>query len=122
MLLLISSCSNDWSAANHQFEQKYSLRNGKVFELIKPVYITQSMVAYPSPKQQNYDYIKLRPGTRFEAIKVNKKGSYTNGYFYVPVGKIISAGENQGLEFSFDRLLVDHSGRAYTDPYVKAIK
>lgn len=106
----MSSCVNNWSAANWQFREHYELQAGQVYELTRPAYIFSHGVAYVVPNEAGLRHVTLSPGTRFSAISLEERGSHNNGYFYSPIGKVMAPDSRQGLLFKFDRLLVDNHG------------
>lgn len=130
----LTGCSDNWSGADLKTGgSRYGLKYGQEYEVVREVYVScgkDYIVNYNSDygegvtetKHSEGKYITLTPGTRFKATRVTKNGSYNNGYFYTPFGKLLSPSPYAGLEFSFDRLISDNSGRPYPYTYIRKVE
>ena len=129
----LAACTSNWKAANEQFDDNYGFKYGQKYELVKDVYIDcgkNYIVDYSSDygladvakTYSDSKYITLGAGSRFKTNRVQKRGSYNNGYYYTVFAEVLPSSPYAGLEFTLRDLLIDDYGRSYQYTYIRKVE
>lgn len=121
-LLLLSSCASKWRHANTETGNMYKFKKGKSYQTVKKVFlykITNQTLHTEIPSYVNHkDFCILPSGSKLKLVRVERRGSYNNGYFHTVYATIVYPQEFAGLEVNVDELFSDGKKKPVGNKYV----
>ena len=110
-IFFLSGCTSNWKHANNETGNMYQLKRGKVYQTVKELYMykkTMRMLNTEIPSHRSpQDYIVIPAGSTLKLVRVERFGSYNNGYYHSVYATIIHPQGYAGRELEIDSLLSD---------------
>lgn len=121
-MLLLSSCASKWNHANTETGKMHKLKKGKTYQTVRKVYLhkkTKCMLDTQIHSEENHNnYYIIPSGSKLKMSRVERRGSYNNGYYHTVYATIVYPQEYAGFELNVDALFADDEKKPVGNKYV----